>query len=70
MMSKSTSRCGKRHLDINLRKLRLAVRAQVLVAKTPDDLEITVEAADHEDLFEKLRRLRQRVEMAVMKSNT
>ncbi len=54
------------HLDVELREFGLAVGAQIFVAKTFDDLEIAVEAADHQDLLEDLRRLRQRVELAVM----
>ncbi len=51
---------------VDLRELRLAVGAQVLVAEAAHDLEILVEARDHEDLLEQLRRLRQRVELAGM----
>ena len=57
---------GKRHLQIELRELGLAVGAQIFVAKTFDDLEVAVHAADHQDLFENLRRLRQRVELPGM----
>ncbi len=46
----------------------LAVGAQVFIAEAADDLEIAVEAANHQDLFEELRRLRQRVEMAWMQA--
>ena len=56
----------KRHLQIDLRELRLAVRAQILVAEAARYLEIPVEARDHQDLLEQLRRLRQRVELAGM----
>ena len=42
---------------------RLAVGAQVLVAKAARDLVVAVDAGDHEDLLEDLRRLRQRVEL-------
>ena len=51
-------------LQIDLRELGLAVGAQVFVAEAAHDLEILVEARDHEDLLEQLRRLRQRVELA------
>ena len=54
----------ERHLDVNLRELRLAVGAQVLVAVTARELEIFFHAGHHEDLLELLRRLRQRVEQA------
>ena len=54
----------ERHLEVDLRELRLAVGAQVLVAEAAGDLEIAVEAGDHQDLLEELRRLRQRVEIA------
>jgi len=40
----------------------LAVGAQVLVAETPDDLVVSVEARDHQKLFEQLRRLGESVE--------
>jgi hypothetical protein len=40
--------------------------ARVLVAETGRDLEILVEARDHQKLLELLRRLRQRVELARM----
>ena len=56
----------ERHFDVELREFGLAVGAQIFVAKTFDDLEVAVEAADHQDLLEDLRRLRQRVELAVM----
>ena len=51
------------HLDVDLRELGLAVGAQVLVAEAAHDLEITVIAGDHEQLLERLRRLRQGVEL-------
>ena len=60
-----TSVLGReRHLDVDLRELGLAIGAQVLVAEALDDLEVAVEPADHQDLLEDLRRLRQRVELA------
>jgi len=46
----------KRHFEIELGEFRLAVGAQVFVAETFDDLEVTVQAANHQDLFEDLRR--------------
>ena len=38
------------HLDIHLRELGLAVRAQVLVAKAPGDLVVALDATHHEEL--------------------
>src|SRR5208282_4833192 len=58
----------ERHLDIDLRKLRLAVGAEIFVAKTPDNLEVAVKAPDHQNLLEELRRLRQGVKLAVMQA--
>ena len=54
----------KRHLDIDLRELGLAVGAEIFVAETAHDLEVFFEAAHHEELFENLRRLRQGIERA------
>ena len=54
------------HFDVELREFRLAVGAQIFVAKTFHDLEVAVEPANHQDLLEDLRRLRQRVKLAVM----
>ncbi len=54
----------ERGLDVDLREIRLAVGAQVLVAETAHDLVVAVEAADHQQLLEDLRRLRQREELA------
>jgi hypothetical protein len=45
---------------------KLAIGAQIFVAEAASDLEVAVEAGDHQDLFEDLRRLRQRVEFAGM----
>ena len=53
----------KRHLAVDLRKLRLAVGAQVLVAEALRYLEVAVEASHHEQLLERLRALRERVEL-------
>ena len=64
--AKTVSWRGKAHLQIDLRELKLAVGAEVLVAEAAGDLEVAVEAGDHEDLLEDLRRLRQRVELAGM----
>ena len=56
--------CGIAHLEIDLSELGLAVGAQVLVAEAADDLKVLFEPADHQELLEDLRRLRQRVERA------
>ena len=56
----------KRGLDVHLRELHLAIRAEILVAETAGDLEILLHAGDHEDLLELLGRLRERVELAGM----
>ena len=53
-------------LQVDLGELGLTVGAQVFVAEAARDLEVLVEAGDHEDLLEDLRRLRQRVELAGM----
>jgi len=45
------------HFEVDLGELGLAVGAQVLVAEAAGDLEVAVEAGDHEDLLEDLRRL-------------
>jgi len=52
------------HLDVDLGELRLAVGAEVLVTETFRDLEIAVEASDHQQLLEELRGLGQGVELA------
>ena len=52
------------HLDVELGDLLDAVGAQVLVPEADGDLVVAVEAADHEQLLEDLRRLRQREEAA------
>ena len=49
------------HLDVELRELRLAVGARVLVAKAAGDLVVALVAAHHQQLLEELRRLWQRV---------
>ena len=53
----------ERHLDVELGELRLAVGSQVLVAEAAGDLEVAVEARDHQQLLVELGRLRQGVEM-------
>ena len=56
----------ERHLEVDLRVLGLAVGAQVLVAQAARELEVAVEARDHQDLLVDLRRLRQRVALAAV----
>ena len=59
---------GKTHFQIELVKFAgRAIGARILVAEAGGDLEITVEAGNHDQLFELLRRLRQRVEFPRMK---
>ena len=53
-------------LAVDLRELRLAVGAQVLVPEALGDLVVAVEAGHHQQLLEELRRLRQRVEVAIV----
>src|SRR5205085_12445888 len=59
---------GEAELDIQLRELRLTIRAKVFVAEAARDLVVLVESRDHANLFEDLRRLRQRVEPARVES--
>jgi hypothetical protein len=54
------------HLQIHLRELELAIGSLVLIAEAARDLEIAIEAGDHENLLEDLRRLRKRVKLACM----
>ncbi len=49
------------HLEVELGELGLAVAAQVLVAIAPRDLQVAVDAGDHQQLLELLRALRQGV---------
>ena len=66
-ISSNTSACGReRDLDVDLRELGLPIGAQILVAEAADDLEVAIDARDHQDLLEDLRRLRQREELARM----
>src|SRR4029077_8784165 len=58
----------ERHLDIELGEVGLAVGAQVLVAKAAGDLVVALEAGDHQQLLEELRRLGQRVEGALLEA--
>ena len=52
--------------DINLGEFGLAVSAQVFVTEALGDLVVAVVAGHHQELFEQLRRLGQRKELAVM----
>ena len=54
------------HLHVDLGELGLAIGPQIFVAETLDDLEIAVEARDHQKLLEDLRRLGQRIERALV----
>ena len=57
------------HLDVELIEFAgRAVGAGILVAKAGRDLEVAVEAGDHDQLLELLRRLRQGVEFAGMEA--
>ncbi len=56
------------HLEVQLGELRLAVAAQILVAEAAGDLEVAVDARDHEQLLELLGALRQRVDAARLKA--
>ncbi len=50
------------HLEVELGELGLPVPAKVLVAVAARDLEVAVDASDHQQLLELLRALRQRVD--------
>ena len=50
------------HLEVELPELELPVGAEILVAPARRNLVVAVEAADHRQLLEELRRLRERVE--------
>ena len=52
------------HLEVELVEFGAAVCAQVFITETGCDLEIAIEAGDHQQLLEHLRRLRERVEAA------
>ena len=55
----------ERHFEVELRELRLAVGAQVLVAQAARDLEVLVVPRDHQQLLIQLRRLRQGEQLPV-----
>src|SRR5947209_6926963 len=59
---------GEAELNVELREFGLAVGPQVFVAEAARDLVILVEARDHANLLENLRRLRQRVEPSGVES--
>ena len=54
----------KRRLDVDLGELGLAVGAQILITIAAGDLVVLVYRRHHQHLLEKLRRLRQREELA------
>ena len=58
------------HLEVELGELGLAVAAQVLVAEAARDLEVAVDAGDHQQLLELLRALRQGVDVARLEAAT
>ena len=56
------------HLDVELSELGLAIGAEILVAVATCDLVVALDAADHEELLEQLRALRQCVEATGLKA--
>src|ERR1700742_1283233 len=52
----------ERHLEVELAELELPVRTEILVTPARRDLVVAVEPADHAELLEELRRLREREE--------
>ena len=54
------------HFTVDLCKLRLTVCAQVFVTEALHNLVIPVEAGYHQQVFERLWRLGERVELSVM----
>ena len=56
----------KGHFEVDLREFRLTVRTEILVAEAACELDVAVIARDHQELLVDLRRLRQRIEFAVM----
>ena len=57
----------ERELEVELTELELSVGAEILVSPAGCDLVVAVEPADHEQLLEELRRLREREELAGLK---
>src|SRR3972149_6178909 len=51
------------HLHIDLGELRLPIGPKVFIPKAPDDLKITVKSGHHQNLFEELGRLGQRIKV-------
>jgi hypothetical protein len=68
MVAKDVLLRDEAHLDVELVEHQRAVGAAGLVAEAGGDLEVAVEARDHRQLLELLRRLRQRVELAGMQA--
>ena len=67
--SKNIVLLDEAHFDVELVEFaRQAVGAGILVAKAGRDLEIAIEARDHQKLLVLLGRLRQRVELAGMQT--
>src|SRR5450755_2891569 len=58
----------KRHLQVQLCKFWLAIRALVLVAETACNLEVAIQPTDHQQLLELLGRLRQGIELTGIKA--
>ena len=56
----------KRHFDVDLREVRLAIGAEVFVAEAARNLEIAVVSREHQKLLKELRALRKREELARM----
>ena len=57
-------RLDEGHLDVQLGQLVDPIRARVLVSEAPRDLHVLVDAPDHQDLLQLLRRLRQRPDLS------
>ena len=57
-------RCNKRRFDVDLSKLRLAVRPQVFVAKRLRNLKVLLHPGDHEELLVLLWRLGQGIKLS------
>ena len=58
----------KGHFQVDLRKFRLPISAQILIPKAANNLEISVQTGNHQQLLKHLGRLRQRIEL--MRLNT
>ena len=56
----------KRHFHIELGEFRLAVSPLIFIAETAGDLEVSLDPADHQQLFQLLRRLRQGIKFSGM----